>query len=766
MKNKINLKLVILFLSLIGFTLNPFILNCNISTENRTKQENLLKLSDSGIHIYSPENITYREGMEYYPATYGFIDDPVGAVPVGWQDSSSPGYYFRIISDKFGHKKVLRGSDTGSGVARVTHSFNNKQGSIEFWWAVDSVSSTHGYNVLIRNSTNASLFGLWVQGGQISIYTMTGWEEVPGLKMETNVWDHVRLDFRSATGSMYEGLNYNEFRLYYNGIEKGTYFFNVTGDPDFLMLYSGIANAGGAYFDAFGFSWDPNYNVGDNLKEGLLLSYSNDSIMEWVGYSLDQQTNVTLTGNCTLAMPTDGVHSIQIYGNNSVGEIFYSSPRYFTIDTTPYIEITSPEPKLYKEPISGNYLATYGFEDVPNDYLPQDWSDYSGDHPIDTRVISEFNGHKKVVRGYDGGTGAFNLQTTIKKTYGTVEWWWAISNAGSRSIQMCFFDSDGQIISGVMMENSNLRFWNSTDWITYVSTPTSSNTWYHCRIDFEQTSGGYMGLQQGTYKCYFNETDYGTYVADNLNELYLLRFYSGYDESNVYGYLDAVGYSWDPYYNVGDNLNEGFYLGFKTNTEFNWIGYSIDDQDNRTISRSCVIPMIPDGMHIIQIFGKDILDQTFSSDIRFFAIKYYPIFFRLNVEIAAQSFSTEEFNLTFYIYNEFENGIDTAEIDIWWNSIDVSSAIQSLGGGFYFISLAPITVAPGEAPIPLEMVISAEGYLDTYFEITIAVDPKTLKKVSTKPSVRLPLELILAVTFSSIAVVAVITTIVIKKKRD
>ncbi len=33
-----------------------------------------------------------------------------------------------------------------------------------------------------------------------------------------------------------------------------------------------------------GFSWDPNYNVGDNLNEGLMLFFENDTNLDWRGY--------------------------------------------------------------------------------------------------------------------------------------------------------------------------------------------------------------------------------------------------------------------------------------------------------------------------------------------------------------------------------------------------------------------------------------------------------------------------------------------------
>ena len=63
---------------------------------------------------------------------------------------------------------------------------------------------------------------------------------------------------------------------------------------------------------------------------------------------------------------------------------------------------------------------------------------------------------------------------------------------------------------------------------------------------------------------------------------------------------------------------------------------------------------------------------------------------------------------------------------MWWNSSDVSSRVQNLGDGFYFVSLEPITVKPGEEPITLEIAISIFEYEDLFFETYIAVDPDNL----------------------------------------
>ena len=115
----------------------------------------------------------------------------------------------------------------------------------------------------------------------------------------------------------------------------------------------------------------------------------------------------------------------------------------------------------------------------------------------------------------------------------------------------------------------------------------------------------------------------------------------------------------------------------------------------------------------------------------------------LEFEIIDQSFSTEQFNITFFIYNTTGDGIDFATFKIWWNDIDVSADVQNLGNGYYFISLDPITVTQGEDPILLKMIISASGYEDKQYETYLAVDPDTLEKEVGKGAEEAPLVIII-----------------------
>jgi hypothetical protein len=68
-------------------------------------------------------------------------------------------------------------------------------------------------------------------------------------------------------------------------------------------------------------------------KSGVDLIFSVDKYVVWIGYSLDGQGNLTVTGNCTIANMTNGIHTITVYANDTLGNIGESELVTFTVET-------------------------------------------------------------------------------------------------------------------------------------------------------------------------------------------------------------------------------------------------------------------------------------------------------------------------------------------------------------------------------------------------------------------------------------------------
>jgi len=92
----------------------------------------------------------------------------------------------------------------------------------------------------------------------------------------------------------------------------------------------------------------------------------------WIGYSLDEQANVTIAGYVTLVGLSIGAHSLTVYMNGSSGFMARSETVHFAIDTVPpAVTVLSPE---------GN--KTYAINAVPLRIIVDEeisWSGYSLD---------------------------------------------------------------------------------------------------------------------------------------------------------------------------------------------------------------------------------------------------------------------------------------------------------------------------------------------------------------------------------------------------
>jgi parallel beta-helix repeat protein len=61
------------------------------------------------------------------------------------------------------------------------------------------------------------------------------------------------------------------------------------------------------------------------------LTFTVDKIVNWTGYSLDGQQNVTITGNTTLTGLFSGLHNVTVYANDTYGNMGASETATFTV---------------------------------------------------------------------------------------------------------------------------------------------------------------------------------------------------------------------------------------------------------------------------------------------------------------------------------------------------------------------------------------------------------------------------------------------------
>jgi hypothetical protein len=725
----------------------------------------------TSIYIGSPENNTYTASMSgYYPAVFGFENQLPGVMPNDWiiYQSSGTGY-LRTVDELDGHKKVL---DFYSGVNGdyCYYEKNLKKdvtnGTIEFWFQTTDVWPPMWYSWFMLSdgiSESERNIRLCIREGALSFFNSTDYLLVDSIV--PNQWYHLRIDFNMIADTSTIYLN-NVLKLsnvdnYGNGSQINT--IQVTN-------HYNLANTH-LYLDAIGYSWDPHYSIGNNLKEGLLLSLETNSTQFWGSYSVDGQTNITILGNTTISMLEDGPHTIQVFNKNLFGDLIQSELRHFTIDTkNPEIVIHLP-----------NQFDIFGV--IPPKYNIS---------IVEANLVSSW---------YTLDRGATNY--TFTDLYGYIaEDAWLTAPNGSCTIEFYARDVAGKLGYKNITVVKDVKKFLNVDILNLSISDEIFNITLFVYNEFED------GIDSGTIQIWWNGNDVSSSVQNLGSGLYFIMLDPitvaiGEDPILLNMTISADGYL-DKYYETfisvqpwnSSNLLFVDIIDCSFSTEEFNITFIVFNESGQAVNLTTIqlwwngndvslsIQNLGSGLYFIMLnpitvaIGEDpiLLNMTISADG--YLDKYYETFISVQpwdssnllfVEIIDSFYSLEEFNITFSVFNESGHVISFLTIQLWWNGIDVSSSVQNLGGGLHFISLEPITVASGSDPIILIMIVSASGYEDKHFTTKLSVDPETLQKIPEEgdPTKEIPFEIILVIaSFIGIAaVIGIATTLIIKKRR-
>ncbi len=138
----------------------------------------------------------------------------------------------------------------------------------------------------------------------------------------------------------------------------------------------------------------------------------------WMGYSLDEQTNVTITGNTTLTDLLEGAHWVVVYANDTTGNMEASNTVHFTVDITPpTVSVLSPENTTY---IAPHISLTFTVSELPS------WMGYSLDEQanvtisVNTTLAVLIEGSHNIVVYANDTSGNMGASNTIFFTMGPV----------------------------------------------------------------------------------------------------------------------------------------------------------------------------------------------------------------------------------------------------------------------------------------------------------------------------------------------------------
>lgn len=450
-----------------------------------------------------------------YDALYNFRTDTVGGNPTDWSTFEAQGT-IQIIDNKAVHKRVIELHDTiNSGATNpllCSNDFSASQGNgtIEFYIMTDDVTQY----TLIRVQTVC--FDLIIDGSKWQYNAAGNIPAFDGVIDPVNdTWYHVLIYFR-ADGAAYQGLNNYEWKVTIDSdTTSAALAFANNNVPATLLFASGQTDSDYySWFDAVDYSWASGYSENRNL----LLEAHTDI------------TSETLTVKLITELAKFPKAQLLIMEN------------IFDDDT---IIIMKKEHTSWQKG-KGMYKGTYNFRD---DTIGEDPVGWVVTEPANTsvNVIDKYNKHRKVIEFADYSAAASpNIYQSFTETVtGTVEYYKAITDITDSF--MCII-GDGGWTSGLvfMIRASKFQYYDNA---YHDITDVNAGQWYHIKIVFDCASTWSVWIDDTEYGPYAYRTDGGAPTAMDQ----ILFSPESNAVTDFLAFLDAVSYSWDTDYILGDN---------------------------------------------------------------------------------------------------------------------------------------------------------------------------------------------------------------------
>ncbi len=326
-------------------------------------------------------------------------------------------------------------------------------------------------------------------------------------------------------------------------------FFNTTDvvfmSPDILMPFATISPGWHHYRVDFGTPELGANLIRVSIDEAIAGTFDLGAPFQlpWLGFLTAPFWFNTQTENGSLYLDAIGVTWDEDYvaGMNLVPSV----PR-----------VPLGNPIAYPPDYTGEYAATYTFREEELASFLDTW--YMYPESVTYNILPEYAGHQTVL--HVGMTCANQLGLVYNaldtnQAAGAVEFWYAIEGDGAGYVPVFYTESSSFNPALACWANGTIAIINEQLGITPVTTINGAG-WHHYRVEFATAGATYLDLAANQFRVYIDQVPIGTFDFAAADPVRAISFYFGtpFMPNTVDFYIDAVGYSWDPDYVMGQNL--------------------------------------------------------------------------------------------------------------------------------------------------------------------------------------------------------------------
>ena len=192
-------------------------------------------------------------------------------------------------------------------------------------------------------------------------------------------------------------------------------------------------------------------------------------------------------------------------------------------------------------------IRTYTFVLTAIGSFPSGWIDVDG-ASCETTVIASLDGHRNVLQLEDGNAGAVaRLKRTFTQGLNTIiELWVTKDSIAADTNGHVLIEEGGTNIVYLRFEADDLK--DHSDGSSIKADFLVANTLFHIKLILDDTAN--------TYDCYVNgvlaRADIA-YINNTTSGVSRIDFSTDIVDTGYKFFIDAIGFSSDPAYTVGDN---------------------------------------------------------------------------------------------------------------------------------------------------------------------------------------------------------------------